>query len=36
MSRSNRLYSANANGAGKHAERAAENFAAGDLAQAER
>ena len=36
MSRSSRLYSANASGAGKHAERAAENFAAGDLAQAER
>ena len=36
MSRSNRLYAANASGAGKHAERAAENFAAGDLAQAER
>ena len=36
MSRSSRLYSVNSSGVGKHAERAAENFAAGDLAQAER
>ncbi len=36
MSRPSRLYSANSGAAGKHAERAAENFAAGDLAQAER
>ena len=36
MSRSSRLYSANSGSVGKHAERAAENFAAGDLAQAER
>ena len=36
MSRPSRLFSANSGSAGKHAERAAENFAAGDLAQAER
>jgi len=36
MSRPSRLYSADSGAAGKHAERAAENFAAGDLAQAER
>ena len=36
MSRPSRLYSANSGAGGKHAERAAENFAAGDLAQAER
>ena len=36
MSRTSRLHSTNSSGAGKHAERAAENFAAGDLAQAER
>ncbi len=36
MSRPSRLYSANSGSPGKYAERAAENFAAGDLAQAER
>jgi predicted O-linked N-acetylglucosamine transferase (SPINDLY family) len=36
MSRPSRLFSANSGSSGKYAERAAENFAAGDLAQAER
>ncbi|MCC6706007.1 MAG: tetratricopeptide repeat protein [Gammaproteobacteria bacterium] len=36
MSRPSRLYSANTSTGAKHAELAAENFAAGDLAQAER